>query len=84
VFALRVEVTDKLTEQQRKCVQKMSDARLIAKLAQVDVSSENLEGMDRQALLEAWAVVVASGNDEPLVKEGATSVNESVLEGERF
>lgn len=49
---------------QRKGILKISYARLIANLAQVGVSSQHLEGMDRHAQLEAWTDEVASGKDE--------------------
>ena len=55
---------DKLSDTQRDKVKKMSDVRLAAKLGQSGFSPEQLEAMDRPALLNAMAQLILSGKDE--------------------
>ncbi len=43
---------DKLAEEQRTELKKMSTARLAAKLVKAGVAEESLEGLDRPELLE--------------------------------
>ena len=54
---------EKVTETVKADIKKMSDARLISKLSQAGFSSEELETMDRTALMNAWAEIVASGKE---------------------
>ena len=54
---------EKLTEQQRAAVSKMSDTRLRNKLAAAGYDPELLAKLDRADLLSAWAELVASGVD---------------------
>ena len=46
---------EKLSDAQSEKVKKMSDVRLITKLGQAGFSTDQLEAMDRPALLNAMA-----------------------------
>ena len=54
---------DKLLAKQQAEIKKMSDVRLCSKLTKAGFSPEQLEGMDRTAMMDSWAVVVAKGED---------------------
>jgi hydrogenase maturation factor len=49
---------EKLSETAQANILKMSDARLVVKLQHVGFATEDIEEMDRQAMLEAWAEIV--------------------------
>ena len=53
---------DKLSTTKQEEVKKLSTVRLTSKLTQAGVSFEQLETMDRSAMMEAWAEIVAAGN----------------------
>jgi len=55
---------DKITAEQQAAIKKMSDVRLISKLANAGVAAEKIEKMDRSALINAWAELVATGQDK--------------------
>jgi len=55
-----------LTKAQIDAIKKCSNTRLIAKLSIVGYTEEQLDVMDREALLQAWATCVAEGKDKPL------------------
>ena len=55
---------DKITAEQQAAIKKMSDVRLISKLANAGVVAEKIEKMDRLALINAWAELVATGQDK--------------------
>ena len=52
---------ERLTKTQVEAIKKLNTARLITKLAQVGYSEEELDTMDREALMGAWAICVADG-----------------------
>ena len=54
---------DKLDEARRDKVKKMSDVRLVAKLGQLGFSPEQLETMDRPALMNAMSQLILTGKD---------------------
>ena len=54
---------EKLSDAQSEKVKKMSDVRLITKLGQAGFSTDQLEAMDRPALLNAMAQLVLTGKD---------------------
>ena len=56
---------DKLSPNVQEAIKKMPTARLVVKLAQTGVSDVDLETMDREALMEAWAECVLAGKDRP-------------------
>ena len=56
---------ERLTKTQVEAIKKLNTARLITKLAQVGYSEEELDTMDREALMGAWATCVADGKDKP-------------------
>jgi hypothetical protein len=66
----------------------MSDARLVMKLSQIGFTVDQLEVMDRHALLQAWAEAVVAGKDQPVtvVATGAPSLHgyDAELERQRF
>ena len=55
-----------LSEARRADIRKMSDLRLAAKLGQAGYSADDLEAMDRPAMLNAWAELVLAGKDKPV------------------
>lgn len=54
---------EKLPETQRKALTKTSDARLVQKLLNAGVTVEQVETMDRQAMLAAAAELILSGKE---------------------
>lgn len=52
---------EKLTENQKESVKKMSTARLISKLLSVGYTEEALETLNRPELLETWAQCMSEG-----------------------
>jgi hypothetical protein len=73
---------ENLSDTARASFKKMSDARLAVKLQQVGFTVEEIENMNRQAMLEAWAEIVVQGKDKPLgAPTGFSSVE---LERERL
>jgi hypothetical protein len=46
---------EKLSREQRELVKKMKMTTLAAKLVRAGMSEEQIETMDREALMEAWA-----------------------------
>jgi hypothetical protein len=56
---------DQVSTQQRDAITRMSTSRLIAKLVHIGFSEEQLDNLDRAALLNAYAQVVAEGHDKP-------------------
>ena len=69
---------EKLTEQQRANVSKMSDARLRSKLAAAGYNPDDLAELDRSALVGAWVDLLA----EPGVAGGEVAEVEEVEEVE--
>jgi hypothetical protein len=54
-----------LTDEQRKAISKLTAVRLAARLAQIGVSESELEAMDKAAMMQAWALAVNEGRDNP-------------------
>jgi len=50
---------DRLHEQQRAAIVKTSDTRLCARLVQAGYQSTDVEGLERQRLIEMMAAVIA-------------------------
>ena len=65
---------DKLDEARRDKVKKMSDVRLVAKLGQLGFSPEQLETMDRPALMNAMSQLILTGKDVAPPAAAATPV----------
>ena len=63
---------ERLTKTQVEAIKKLNMARLITKLAQVGYSEEELDTMDREALMGAWATCVADGKDKPAAPSAPT------------
>jgi hypothetical protein len=57
---------DKLTEKQRADIQKMSTTRLINKLTGVGMEELEIDALDRNGLMNAWAKFVLAGKDKPV------------------
>jgi hypothetical protein len=53
---------DKLSEAQRKNIEKISDVRLVSVLSRAGFTTEDLEGMDRPAKLAAVAEIILAGD----------------------
>ena len=77
---------EKLSKEQRDLVKKMKMTTLAAKLGRAGMSEEQIEVMDREALMEAWAHVVADGRgDSGTVTVSPAAVGYDVgLERERL
>jgi len=58
---------EKLSKSQKELVSKMGQTRLVTKLRDVGYSEEDLDAMDRPAMLNAWAECVAAGQDKPKI-----------------
>ena len=56
---------EKLPSERRAEVKKMSDVKLVAKLQQAGFNPEQLETMDRSALMETWAELILANKDKP-------------------
>ena len=54
-------IMDKLSEAQRKNIEKMSEVRLVNVLSRAGYSAEDLEGMDRPAKMAAVAEITLAG-----------------------
>jgi hypothetical protein len=63
VVSVSEKLTDmeKLSEAQRKNVEKMSDVRLVSVLTRAGFTADKLEGMDRPARMAAVAEITLSG-----------------------
>jgi hypothetical protein len=62
---------DQLPEEQRKAITKLTAVRLAAKLTQIGVSESELEVMNKEAMMHAWASAVLEERDKPVVAEVA-------------
>jgi len=58
---------DKLSEEQRKLVSKLSTQQLGIKLGKIGVDEVVLETMERKDMLIAWAEAILAGKDKPVV-----------------
>ncbi len=74
---------DKLSQSQRDAIKKMSTARLITKLSRVGVPDEQLDKMDREALMNAWAGFVLKGKEDPEAVPTFSTVAQYVPELEK-
>ena len=54
---------EKLDKTKQSELKKLSDKRLISKLTQAGCTQEELESMDRPAMLERWAEMVHACRD---------------------
>jgi len=64
---------DTLPEQTREQIRKMNDDRLKQNLMKAGLPSAAINALDRQALMSAWAEMVASGQDKPVSATQALS-----------
>ena len=56
---------ERLTEQQRESVKKLSTERLRVNLIRADYAEDEVMKMDRQMLMETWAKLVGLGKTGP-------------------
>ena len=56
---------DKLSKSEQDNIRKMSDARLVSCLTKCGVSVDDVEHMDRNAMISKWAELVAAKADKP-------------------
>ena len=79
---------DKLTKQQQDAVKRTSTDRLRLNLLRLGYDEDEVCALDREALLAAWAEVVAAGKDKPrtgAAAEGGVSAGYDVqFERERL
>ena len=73
---------ERLTADQKANVVKMSDARLKERLARAGYRAELLEVMERPALLQAWAEVVAANAEATARETGQEEETDEVQEEE--
>ena len=52
---------DQLGQKEQEKIRKMSDKRLVSLLSQAGVDSDEVEVMDRNAMIDRWAKLVAAG-----------------------
>ena len=64
---------DKLTTNQQTAVKKMTDLKLAAKLLEAGMEEHLVTQMDRNALMNAWAEIVAAGKEKGSVAGGASA-----------
>ena len=67
-----------------QAIKKLGTSRLISKLLSVGYTEEALDAMSRDAMLQAWAVCVASGKDKPAFASPAVTGYDVELEREKF
>jgi hypothetical protein len=60
-----VTTMEHLSDEQRKAISKLTAVRLAAKLTQIGVSENEIEGMNKDAMMQAWALAVYEGRDKP-------------------
>jgi hypothetical protein len=66
---------ERLTDEQRKAISKLTVARLAVKLSQIGVSESEIEAMNKDAMMHAWALAVFEGRDKPgAAAEGKSEV----------
>ena len=75
---------DQLDQAQVQAIRKLSTSRLISKLSKVGYSEEELESMDRDAMLEKWATCVASGRDKPVATNPTVTGYDVAFEREKL
>ena len=75
---------ESLTKTQVDAIKKLNTARLITKLAQVGYSEEELDTMDREALMGAWATCVADGKDKPAAPSNPSTGYDVELERQKL
>ena len=73
-----------LTEEQREQITKMSDQRLKDRLRRAGMPEAAVNVLDRQALIAAWAAIVASGLDKPPAAAAAPIYTDPELEQKRL
>ena len=56
---------ERLESAQVQAIKKLSSSRLVSKLSRVGYTEEELDAMDRDAMLAAWATCVADGKEKP-------------------
>lgn len=54
---------DKIRDKTMSEIKEMSDARVVIKLMQAGIPIEEIEAMDRQSLMNAWADIVLTGKE---------------------
>ena len=64
---------EKLEGSQREAIKKMSSLRLSAKLLDAGLDETQIQAMDRNQMMAAWAELVVAGNDKPTVSPAAVS-----------
>jgi hypothetical protein len=55
---------DQLGQREQEKIRKMTDTRLVSSLVKAGVNSDEIEAMDRTAMLDRWATIVAAGGDK--------------------
>jgi len=55
---------DKLTTSQQNAIKKLSDLKITAKLLEAGVDEQVATQMDRNALMNAWAEIVATSKEK--------------------
>ena len=66
LLSILVWIIKTLTQSHIESIKKLGIARVISKLLNVGYSEEELEPLDRSALVELWGKCVAAGEDQPV------------------
>ena len=64
---------EKLEGSQREAIKKMSSLRLSAKLLDAGLDETQIQVMDRNQMMTAWAELVVAGKHKPTVSPAAVS-----------
>jgi len=75
---------DKLTTNQQSAIKKMTDLKLTAKLVEAGMDEQMVTEMDRNALMNAWAEILAAGKDKAAVASSMSTYYNSELEKQRL
>jgi len=59
----------------------MSDKRLNSSLSRVGVDLDELEGMDRNTMIDRWTKIVVAGGDKAVMADNGVTAGKSVTAG---
>ena len=74
---------DRVSAAQRELVAKMATEQLIKKLGEAGVPKEEVDAMNREQRMEAWAGMIADGRDVPKTPAAEASSSEFQRHGPR-
>ena len=72
---------DQLGQKEQEKIRKMSDKRLVSLLSQAGVDSDEVEVMDRNAMIDRWAKLVAAGGGKTPKAGGGAAAARALTAG---